>query len=190
LENITNIIKGCKQHNDKYQRIIYNQYRGFALKIVFRYIYRYDKAVDVVNDGFVKLFRSFEKFEPGDDADHEKKFMGWFKRILVNTAIDELRRGSMLPEIGGIPEHVWEIKDNSQNADQLLLYKDLIVLIKELPPTCRVVFNLYAIDGYTHSEIADMIKIPVGTSKSSLSRARSILQNRIKKMEEEKLCRM
>jgi len=190
LENITYIIKGCIQRDHKYQRIIYNQYRGYALKIVFRYIYRYDRAVDVVNDGFVKLFRSFEKFELGDDTDNQKKFMGWFKRILVNTAIDELRKGSMLPEIGGIPEHVWEIKDNSQNADQLLLYKDLIILIKELPPACRVVFNLYVIDGYTHSEIADMIKIPIGTSKSNLSRARALLQNSIKKMEEGKLCRM
>ncbi len=190
MENITHIIEGCKQQDYKYQRIIYNHYRGYALKIVFRYIYRYERAVDVVNDGFVKLFKNFEKFEVGDDTDHEKKFMGWFKRILVNTAIDELRRGNMLPEIGGIPEHVWEIRDNSQNADQLLLYKDLIVLIKELPPTCRVVFNLYVIDGYTHNEIAGMIKIPVGTSKSNLSRARGILQNRIKKMEEQKLCRM
>ena len=96
----------------------------------------------------------------------------------------------MLPEIGGIPEFVWEIKDNSQDADQLLLYKDIIILIKELPPACRVVFNLYVIDGYTHIEIADMIKIPIGTSKSSLSRARVLLQNSIKKMEEAKLCRM
>ncbi|MEO7766137.1 MAG: RNA polymerase sigma factor [Ferruginibacter sp.] len=190
MENITYIIKGCIEREYKYQRIIYNQYRGYALKIVFRYIYRYDKAVDVVNDGFVKLFNNFEKFELTCDADNEKKLMGWFKRILVNTSIDELRRGSMLPEIGGIPEHVWEIKDNSQDADQLLLYKDLIILIKELPPAYRVVFNLYVIDGYTHSEIADMIKISIGTSKSSLSRARVLLQKSINKMEEKKLCRM
>ena len=190
MENITYIIKGCIKRENKYQRIIYDRYRGYALKIVFRYIYRYDKAVDVVNDGFVKLFKNFEKFELAGDADNEKKLMGWFKRILVNTAIDELRRGSMLPEIGGIPEYVWEIKDNSQDADQLLLYKDLIILIKELPPSYRVVFNLYVIDGYTHSEIADMIKISIGTSKSSLSRARALLQNSIKKMEEGKLCRM
>ena len=190
MENITYIIKGCIQRDYKYQRIIYNQYRGYALKIVFRYIYRYERAVDVVNDGFVKLFRSFDKFELGDDKDNEKKMMGWFKRILVNTAIDELRKGSMLPEIGGIPEHVWDIKDNSQDADQLLFYKDLIILIKELPPTCRVVFNLFVIDGHTHSEIALLLKIPIGTSKSSLSRARVLLQNSIKKMENEKLCRM
>ena len=103
---------------------------------------------------------------------------------------DELRRGSMLPEIGGIPEHVWEIADNSQDADQLLLYKDLIILIKELPPAYRTVFNLYIIDGYTHSEIADLMKIAIGTSKSNLSKARVLLQKSIKKMEEGKLCRI
>lgn len=190
MENVTYIINGCIKREYKYQRIFYDRYRGYALKIVFRYIYRYDKAVDVVNDGFVKLFKNFEQFELADDGDNEKKLMGWFKRILVNTAIDELRKGSMLPEIGGIPEHVWDIKDTSQDADQLLLYKDLIILIKELPPAYRVVFNLYVIDGYTHSEIADMIKISIGTSKSSLSRARALLQNSIKKMEEGKLCRI
>ena len=191
MENITYIIKGCIEKKHKYQKIIYEQYRGYALKIVFRYIYRYEKAVDVVNDGFVKLFRHFEKFELADnEADNEKILFGWLKRILVNTAIDELRKGNMLPEIGGIPEHVLEIKDNNQYADQLLLYKDLIILIKELPPAYRIVFNLYVIDGYIHSEIADMLKISVGTSKSSLSRARIILQKQIQKMEDAQLCRI
>ena len=109
--------------------------------------------------------------------------MGWFKRILINTAIDELRKDNMLREIGGIPDYVWDIKDDSQQADQMLFYKDLMVAVKELPTSYRVVFNLYVIDGYTHSEISDMIKISIGTSKSSLSRARTLLQNNIKKME-------
>lgn len=146
--------------------------------------------MDVVNDGFVKLFRNFEKFQLAAESDNESILMGWMKRILVNTAIDELRKGNMLPEIGGISDSVWEIKDSCQNADQLLLYKDLIILIKELPPDYRVIFNLYVIDGYSHSEIADIMNIPVGTSKSGLSRARAILQKNIKKMEEGYLCRI
>ena len=109
---------------------------------------------------------------------------------MINVSIDELRKGNMLPEIGGIPEHVWEIADNSQDADQLLLYKDLIILIKELPPAYRAVFNLYIIDGYTHSEIADLMNIAIGTSKSNLSKARLLLQKSLKKMEDGKLCRI
>jgi RNA polymerase sigma factor (sigma-70 family) len=190
LENTSAIIQGCVEKSPKYQKILYGHYYGYALKIVFRYIYQYDKAVDVVNDGFVKLFRNFEKFEKAADGENERMLMGWLKKILVNTAIDELRRGNMLPHIGGIPAHVWDIKDNSEDAEQLLLYKDLIIMVKELPPNYSVIFNLYVIDGYSHIEIADMLKISVGTSKSGLSRARALLQNSIKKMEEGYLCRI
>lgn len=157
---------------------------------MFRYIYRYERAIDVVNDGFVKVFKNFSGFKAGNEADTEKIVMGWLKRIMINTAIDELRKGKMLPEIGGIPDYVWETVDNSADADQLLLYKDLIILVKELPPAYRTVFNLYVIDGYTHSEIGDLLKIAIGTSKSNLSKARQLLQQNIKKMEEAKLCRI
>jgi RNA polymerase sigma-70 factor (ECF subfamily) len=145
--------------------------------------------VDVSNDGFVKIFANFSKFKTDTD-DIEKVLMGWIKRIMINVSIDELRKNNMTPEIGGIPEWVWDVPDNSQDASQLLLYKDLIILIKELRPAYRAVFNLYVIDGYTHSEIADLLKIAIGTSKSNLSKARIILQKNIKKMEEDKLCRI
>lgn len=143
-----------------------------------------------MNEGFVKLFNSFERFEAGEENDTGKILMAWLKKIMINTAIDELRKNSMIPEIGGIPDHVWEISDKNNDADQLLLYKDLIILIKELPPAYRTVFNLYVIDGYTHSEIADIMGTSIGTSKSSLSRARAMLQKSIKKMEDAKLCRI
>jgi RNA polymerase sigma factor (sigma-70 family) len=178
------IIKGCILKDHKYQKLVYEQYRGYALKVVFRYIYRYEKAIDVVNDGFVKVFTNFEKFKP-DDKDNEKILMGWLKKIMINTAIDELRKNKMIPEIGGIPEYVWDIPDNSQEADQLLLYKDIIILVKELPPSYRTVFNLYVIDGYNHIEIAYLLEISIGTSKSALSRAKALLQRSIKKSEEE-----
>jgi len=190
LENINHIIKGCINKEHKYQNIIYEHYRGFALKIVFRYVYRYEKAIDVINDGFVKLFNHFEKFKSGKEEDNEKILMAWLKRIMINTSIDALRRGSMLPEIGGIPDDVWERTDNNHDADKILLYNDLISLIKQLPPAYRIVFNLYVIDGYNHSEIADLLGMSIGTSKSSLSRARMLLQKSIKKMEASKLCRI
>jgi RNA polymerase sigma factor (sigma-70 family) len=143
-----------------------------------------------VNEGFVKLFHSFEKFELREEKDIKKMLMGWLKRIMINTSIDELRKNNMIPEIGGIQDHIWEISDRNNEADQLVLYKDLIILIKELPPVYRTVFNLYVIDGYSHSEIADKLEIPIGTSKSTLSRARVMLQKSIKKMEDSKLCRI
>lgn len=190
LENILNIIEGCIAKEHKYQKILYEGYYGYALKIVFRYIFKYEQAVDVVNDGFVKLFAHFSQFELGNEADNEKKLMGWLKKIMINTSIDVLRKGNMQPETGGIPEYVWDHTHKGDEADQLLLYKELIILIKELPPDYRVVFNLYVIDGYTHNEIAGLLNIPAGTSKSNLSRARGLLQQSLKKMEQTQLCKI
>jgi RNA polymerase sigma factor (sigma-70 family) len=172
----------------KYQKLLYEQFFGYALKIVFRYIYRFEKAVDITNDGFVKMFRSFDHYQPGPEEDAEKMLMGYIKRIMVNAAIDELRRNKMSPEIGGIPDHLWDMSSKTEDADQMLIYKDLIKLIKGLPPQYRVVFNMYVIDGYNHLEIADIMKIPVGTSKSNLSRARALLQKSIKKTENSIAC--
>jgi RNA polymerase sigma-70 factor (ECF subfamily) len=190
LESLNRILTGCFNREHKYQKILYEKYYGFALKAVFSYIYRYDAAVDAVNDGFFKFFTKIDQFKPGTDDDLEKMLMAYIKRIMINTAIDELRRGKMTPEIGGIPDHVWDLPDNSENAEQLILYKELIVLIKELAPQYRSVFNLYVIVGYNHLEIADLLKIPVGTSKSCLFRARILLQNNIKKTEDKVLCRI
>jgi len=190
LENLTQIIKGCIAKDHKYQKIVYEQYRGFALKTAFRYIYKYDKAVDVVNDSFVKMLNGFDAFRFSDDGENEKILMGWLKKIVINTAIDQLRKEQMLPEIGGIPETAFALADNYYNADKAVLYNDIITLVKQLQPNYRVVFNLYVIDGYSHAEIADLMDTTIGNSKSNLSRARAILQKGIKKMEESYLCRI
>ena len=190
MDKLEHIVRGCIHQEAKYQRLLYDRYRGFALKVVFRYIYRYEKAVDVVTDGFVKAFTYFANFRVGEENDLEKLLMGWLKRIMINCSIDELRRTNMLPEIGGVSEDVWDLSNANDNADKLILYKDLISLIKELPPNYRVVFNLYVFDGCSHSEIAEMMNISVSTSRSSLSRAKTILQNLIKNMEQGKACRI
>ena len=191
LENIIQVIQGCINKQHRYQKMVYEHYVGYALKIVFRYIYRYEKAVDVMNDAFVKLFNHFDRFsipENENNVSCEKLLMGYLKKIMINTAIDELRKGNMLPEIGGIRPQVWDYSDKANDADQLLLYKDLILLVKELPPQYRTVFNMYVIDGYNHIEIASLLKIPIGTSKSNLYKAKLILRENIKKLEEAKVC--
>jgi RNA polymerase sigma-70 factor (ECF subfamily) len=185
-ETIKSIIEGCIANDNKCQKTVYEQYRGYALKIVFRYIYNYNDAIDVVNDGFVKLFTHFQKFEFGKDLDNEKILMGWIRKIMVNTSIDQLRKRKMVMETGEIPEHIWNLSDKTHNSDQQILYKELIVMIKKLPPNYRVVFNLYVIDGFSHNEIAKILKISSGTSKSTLSRARAILQQSLKNMEDSK----
>jgi len=184
LESLYQLIKGCIERDNKSQQIFYEHYYGFALKTVFRYIYKYDKATDVVNDSFVKIFNSLEKFQLAKEkSDTEKILMGWMKRILINTAIDELRKQQVAPEIGELPEYIWEEMDRSQNADQKLLYKELICEVKRLPPSYRNVFNMFVIDGFSHNEIAKTLGISEGTSKSALAKAKAqlkkFLENRI-----------
>jgi len=177
LEPLNELIKGCIERDYKCQRAFYEHYYGFALKTVFRYIYKYEKATDIVNDGFVKIFNSLEKFQLGkQNIDTEKILMGWMKRILINTAIDELRRQQAMPEIGELPDYIWEEIDRSQNADQMILYKELICQVKRLPPSYRNVFNMFVIDGFSHNEIAYVLGISEGTSKSALAKAKMHLK--------------
>ena len=177
MESLYDLIRGCIEKDRKSQKVFYETYYGFALKTVFRYIYRYDKATDVVNDSFVKIFNSLAKFQlTKESTDTEKILMGWMKRILINSAIDELRRQQSMPEIGELPEYIWNEVDRSQNADQIVLYKELISEVKRLPPSYRTVFNLFIIDGYSHNEIAGMLGISEGTSKSALAKAKGQLR--------------
>jgi RNA polymerase sigma-70 factor (ECF subfamily) len=181
--DIVQIIDGCKRNEVWCQKILYDRFYGYALKIAFRYVYRYDLAVNVTNDGFVKVFNYIDRFDYKDKDFPEQLLMAWIKLIVVNKSIDELRKNKMKPEIGSIPEYVWESADDNLEADQFLLFKELIGYIKKLPPMYRIVFNMFVIDGYTHVEIAKSLRISVGKSKSDLSRARVILQKIVKDKE-------
>ncbi len=177
MDAIYILIKGCIDNDAKSQRDFYNHYYGYALKTVFRYIFQYDKATDVVNDSFVKIFNSLAKFNLNrESADTEKILMGWMKRILINTAIDELRRSQTIPSICELPDYIWEESDRSNGADQKALYKELICEVKRLPPSYRTVFNLFVIDGFSHQEIAGVLGISEGTSKSALAKAKAQLK--------------
>jgi RNA polymerase sigma factor (sigma-70 family) len=182
VESLYLLIKGCINNDYKSQKLFYEHYYGFALKTVFRYIYQYDKATDVVNDSFVKIFNNLPKFNLSKDSlDTEKILMGWMKRILINTAIDELRRNQSAPEICELPGYIWEENDRTQNSDQRVLYKELICEIKRLPQSYRTVFNLFVIDGFSHNEIAGILGISEGTSKSALAKAKAQLKKFISK---------
>jgi len=165
----------------KSQKMLYEHYYGFAFKVLYRYLYRYDKVADVVNDGYVKVFRHFSGFVLTDGVEPEPCLMAWMKRIMVNTAIDELRKTHLLPEIGNLTEPADTAADTHTRADNGILYKELIEEIKKLPPVYRAVLNMYVIDGYTHAEIAAQLGISIGTSKSNLFKARAYLQKIINK---------
>ncbi len=190
LEKTEDILKGCRKGDRKCQKLLYDKYYEFALKIVFRYIYNYEEATEITNDGFVKFFLKIEKFISDKEGDIEKMIGGWIKRIMVNCAIDLLRTKMLLPEIGGIPDRVWNFESKVASAEQLMIYKELITLVKKLPPKYRIVFNMYVIDGYKHIEISEVLGIPVGTSKSNLTRARALMQTFINQKESLSECRI
>jgi RNA polymerase sigma factor (sigma-70 family) len=181
LEDIHAILEGCICNDQKCQKVLYERYYAYAFKIVFRYIYRYEKVPDIVNDGFVKLFKGLKTFNKWESTNLEASFLSWLKRIVINTAIDELRRNNLMPEIGNIDETIWEHTTDQVSADHLLRYKELISEVKKLPPSYRTVFNMYVIDGYDHQEIAAHLGISVGTSKSNLFKAKAYLQKLLTK---------
>lgn len=177
MEPLINLIEGCIGNNERCQKVFYEKYLGFVLKTVYRYVSSNEPANEVSNDAFIKIFRSFGKFEYKDAVNVEMLLMAWMRRIVVNTSIDFLRvsqaqkRYQPLAELND--DHYESV---SVNSDEKVMYKELIELIKKLSPSYRSVFNMYVIDGYSHQEISKILGISVGTSKSNLARARMILQ--------------
>ena len=180
MEELLTIIKGCASNDARSQKIFYNKYLGYALKVSFRYVGSYENAANAANDAFIKIFRGFEKFEIRDTKNIEAMLMGWIRKIVVNVSIDYMRKESLISERTSLNEKdVWPQNNASNDGDSQLMYKELIALIKKLSPAYRVVFNLHVIDGYSHQEIAEMLGISVGTSKSNLSKARVFLQKHL-----------
>jgi len=179
LEKLFQIINGCAIQDRRCQKILYEQYYGTCLKIAYRYMDTYEQAVEVTNDGFVKIFRNFGRFEIRDPERMEIVMLGWMRRIMINAAIDYRRKEKNIPETSELIPGGSDYKDDSRLSDNILLFKELICLTRELPPVYRLVFNLHVIEGYSHPEIAKMLGIMVGTSKSNLFKAKVYLQKRL-----------
>ncbi len=179
MERLLQIISGCAIQDRKCQKILYEQYYGTCLKVAFRYMDTYEQAVEVTNDGFVKIFRNFGRFEIRDRDRMEIVMLGWMRRIVINAGIDYRRREKNTPETSELSQTGNEYKDDSLLSDNSLKFKEIICMIRELPPVYRLVFNLHVIEGYSHQEIAKMLGIMVGTSKSNLFKAKANLQKKL-----------
>jgi RNA polymerase sigma factor (sigma-70 family) len=145
----------------------------FALSICLRYANNRDDATSILNEGFFKVFNQIETF------DIEKPIIPWIRRILINTSIDYYRSNLKFEQNVEIDEYENSVKADEQIYTKLN-YDDLLQMIHKLSPAYRAVFNLYAIEGYSHNEIAEYLKISVGTSKSNLSKARMKLVEYLK----------
>lgn len=160
------------------QETLYHLFASKMYAVCLRYCKDTDDAQDLLQDGFIKIFKNLEKFRG------EGSFEGWIRRIFVNTSIEHFRKNTKKIATSDSQELV--IEDPSWNALDNLAEKDIISLIQNLSPGYRQVFNMYVIEGYTHSDIGEILGISEGTSKSQLARAKAILKNMVKtKLEKE-----
>lgn len=154
------------------QEELYNRFSGKMYAVCLRYANNADDAQDLLQEGFIKVFRNLHRFRA------EGSFEGWIRRVFVNSSIEHFRKKSLqLTKVSDKEENVVESEDVS--ALENLAEKDIINLIRELSPGYRTVFNLYAIEGFSHREIGELLGISEGTSKSQLARARAILQKKV-----------
>lgn len=165
------IIEGCIRKDRTSQYLLYKEFYSYGMAICRRYALNDDDAADVLNNGFMKVFTHIEKYDP------EKPFKAWLGKIITNTAIDQYRKSLKFSDHDDLTDHE-DIGGPAQVYEQMA-YKDLLVLVQGLPPAYRTVFNLFAIDGYSHEEISELLNISVGTSKSNLFKARQKLQERL-----------
>ncbi len=171
MTQLDDIIKGCIAGKPEAQEALYKKYSGKLFGISLRYTKDYSAAEDVLHEGFIKIYKNISNFK-GTGS-----FEGWIRRIIINTALERFRKHFQMYSISDVNEAEDSIKYNHILTE--LAAKDLLKLIQDLPTAYKMVFNLYAIDGYTHKEIGTILNISEGTSKSNLSRARKILQAKL-----------
>ena len=161
------------------QHQLYTQYYSYALSVCLRYVRNRDAAAEVINDGFLKVFRDITRFD-ADRYELSTSFRGWLKQIMVRTAIDAYRATAKDPVLDDLNDVTHQPVDVVHTPLDALAYEDLLRVVQQLPPAYRLVFNLFAIDGYSHEEIAKQLHITTGTSKSNLFKARLYLQRLLK----------
>ena len=170
------LVEKCRNQDPQAQKTVYDKYASKMLGICYRYIRDGDQAEDVMIGGFVKVFNRIQQFQA------DGSFEGWIRRIMVNEALTFIRRNkNMYLEVD------IEAADKEPDytaLDTALEEKDLLKFVHDLPTGYRTVFNMYAIEGYSHKEIAKQLGISENTSKSQLSRARVLLQKQLLKAEE------
>lgn len=166
------IILGCRKRQRSSQHELYKRFYAYGMSITIRYGDDEDEAIHILNDSFIKVFRHIKKY------DLEKPFKPWFRQIVVNTAINHIRKQEKFKR----EVQMDEAQGLSTGEDILsrISYLELMAMVQSLTTAYRMVFNMYVIDGFKHEEIAQALGISVGTSKSNLSKARSKLREMIK----------
>ncbi|AQG82092.1 RNA polymerase sigma factor [Spirosoma montaniterrae] len=171
------LVAALKRGESRAHKVVYERFAGKMLAVCTRYCANRSDAEEVMLDGFMRVFEKIGQFR------EDGSFEGWIRRIMVTESLMFLRKNRQwrqeipLDNVTAEPDYAW--------ADTAINENDLLRIVGQLPDGYRTVFNLYAIEGYSHAEIAEMLGINEGTSKSQLSRARTMLQSLVKKTEQE-----
>ncbi|MFL9484679.1 RNA polymerase sigma factor [Chitinophagaceae bacterium LWZ2-11] len=165
------LIKGCVKQEERYRRLLFEQYAGKFMSICLRYANDTFEAEDMMQEGFIRIFNHIHQFK------FEGSFEGWMRRIMVNVALKHLQKKKI---------KFLEVPENDSHGPSIEPYiyhslteDDIIRLINQLPDGYKIVFNLNVVEGYSHEEIAGMLNIQASTSRSQLVKARKMLQNQI-----------
>jgi RNA polymerase sigma-70 factor (ECF subfamily) len=172
-EEHIDIIKGCKQQNRKAQEALYKAYYKAMMTICLRYTRNEDDAIEVLNNGFLKVFQHIQRYDPA-----QASLYTWIRTIVVNSCLDFIRKRNRTESHQELNNNV-EVHVPAEIVSRLRA-SDLLALVRSLPPSTGAVFNLYVIEGYSHKEIGGLLGISEGTSKWHLSEARKQLQQKIK----------
>jgi len=178
-QELQKIIEGCVNNKRKYQKKLFDLYYGKMLGVCMRYAKNPDEAKDMVQNGFIKVFKKLEVYNFTGSLE------GWIRRIMVNTAIDQIRKNKRDPfqlneemQISNVEEDV-PFEAQEAETETKINAEKAIKAISELSAGYRTVFNLFVIEGYSHKEIADYLGISEGTSKSNLAKAKQKLRQKL-----------
>lgn len=171
----TTLIKKCIDGNQLAQRKLFEMYAPKMFGVCLRYSKSEEQAEDALQDGFIKVYKNLKKYQ-GNGS-----FEGWIRRIIVNTCLDSIRKNVKYQDNVTIDDVGYKIEQHTFVLDQLG-EQDLLRLINELPDGYRIIFNMFAIEGYSHKEIAEELNISENTSKSQYSRARAYLRTKLEEI--------
>lgn len=172
--SLDQLIYNCKKQDIKAQEQLYRLYSNKLFAVCLKYSNSYQQAEDNLQDGFMTIFDKIVQYQD------KGSFEGWMKRIVINTALQKYRKQTVFELV-----NEEQLKEPALEVDEEVVSIDyLLEIIHELPDRYRQVFNLYALDGFSHKEIAEMLQITTGTSKSNLARARIILKEKIEANQE------
>ena len=174
-EELSLHVERCALNNRESQKKLYTSFYGYAMAVCDRYTNNQDDAIEILNDGFLKVFKEIYRYKPAY-TDVVSSFKGWLRKIMVYTAIDHFRKNHKHQFTTDLDNGVVQVASHAEDALDRISYEEIIRSIQDLTPGYRTVFNLFIIEGFTHEEISDKLGISIGTSKSNLAKARRQLQ--------------